>query len=97
MAVLLPPEQTINYYEDLESYSDEIAKAEWFTIHVNLNTGKSGFMSSPMPMNTLSRLISVIDTSDSSKTALTLWSRESRNLVIIPHEQIQTVTISLLS
>lgn len=84
----------INYYEELESYLDEKGKAKTFVIHVDNKQGITA-RSSPLPIAFLPTVIATIEAADAAHTALTVWDRTLKTLVLIPHDNILSVSIRL--
>lgn len=84
----------INYYEELESFIDTNNKATKFQVIVNLKTG-SVVRSSGLPIGFLSQMIAAVETADASGTALSIWDRENKQIVLLPKDNIESVRIAL--
>lgn len=80
------------YYEELQSYTDTVDQATRFEVHVVFKDG-SLFNSTAMPIAHLKKVIADIEASDAARTAITLWNRDQRALVTIPHDNILSVSI----
>lgn len=84
----------INYYDELESFIDEKNSAKVFAVHVELKEGTQ-VVSSPLPISFLTSMIVAIEQADAAHTALSIWDRLHKQLILVPHNNIVRILIRL--
>jgi hypothetical protein len=83
------------YYTTFESYDKIVAGASYFVISVVLVNGHT-ITSSAMPMGkNHTDIMDMIREAVAQKLPLEIWNREQSCSIIIPYDQISTVSINI--
>jgi hypothetical protein len=87
------------YYQQFESWGAAVDKATSFVITTTFKIAgdKTGvYTTSPVPITAIGSVIEQIRDALDTKTSWTQWDRNSKEIVVVPYEQIVTIRLSLV-